>query len=436
MHPRLASIIRQYRSSEFLQNSAVMMTGTGISQAIPILAIPVLTRLYAPGEIGVLATFIALFSIISVVAGGRYEFGIIMPESDRKGRQLLYLSAALSVAAGLAMAVLVVLFGSHFVSAINSPALEPWLWLLPIAITAQGLFMAFSFGLNRNKQYRSIAIGNVTHTGSTAAIQIAGGMASWGIGGLVLGKVAGVALSALWLITSLFRKAPGFLIRESAGDISKTAREFSNYPKFNAPHALITSISSNMPVILFITYFSDAIAGFYAMAFRACYAPVQIVSAAVGQVFGKRLADKKHERANVRAYVIRFLWTMAGIGVLPFGVLFLAGPLVFGFILGAEWAVTGDYVRILTPYVYLLFMTQPLSYIPLLYEKQKKALSIYLFSLALRLAAIFAGIWLNSFMVSLALYSATGVLVLLYHIYWYLSLCETGSPIDATDVQD
>jgi lipopolysaccharide exporter len=427
MHPRLASLIRQYRNSEFLQNSAVMMTGTGISQAIPILVIPVLTRLYAPGEIGVLATFIALFSIISVIAGGRYEFGIIMPESERKGRQLLYLSSALSLATGLILCLLIILFGAQIVTLINAPALEPWLWLLPLAVTAHGLFMAFSFGLNRNKLYQPIAVGNVAHTGSTAAIQIIGGISSWGVGGLIAGKTAGVTISAFWLIISLVRKAPGFIKRESTFRLGETAREFSNYPKYNAPHALVTSISGHMPVILFITFFTDTITGFYAMAFRACYAPVQIITSSVGQVFGKRLADKKHEGANVRAYAIRFIWIMAGIGILPFGLLFIAGPQIFGFILGAEWSVTGDYVRILTPYVYLTFIIQPLSYIPLLYEQQKKAFIIYLFSLGLRLAAIFIGIWLDAFIVSLVLYSATGVLVLLYHLFWYVSLCETGS---------
>jgi len=430
MFPWLTSTLKRFRSSEFIRNSAVMMTGTGIAQIIPVLIIPVLTRLYAPGEIGILAAFVSLFTIFSVIAGGRYEFGIIMPESDRSGRNLLYISGTLSVLSGLILALIVLFFGGQVARAVNAPLLEPWLWLLPVTVTAQGLFMAFSFALNRNKQYRSIATGKITQTGSTAAVQILGGVSGWGVGGLIIGKAVGVIVSAGWLITALLRKAPRFLGRLKPGEWKKTAAEFKSYPKYNAPHALVTSISSNLPVILFITFYSDAIAGFYAMAFRASYAPVQIVSAAVGQVFGKRLADKKHEGANVRAYVLKVLLHFAAIGIVPFGLLFLAGPTVFGFILGADWAVTGDYVRILIPYVYLTFITQPLSYIPLLYERQKQAFILFLFSLLLRVIAIFTGIWLDMFLVSLILYSATGVVVLLYHIYWYLSLCDTGAAGD------
>ncbi|MDG5767481.1 oligosaccharide flippase family protein [Balneolales bacterium ANBcel1] len=427
MFPRLTSTLNRIRSSEFIRNSAVMMTGTGIAQIIPVLIIPVLTRLYAPGEIGILAAFVSLFTIFSVIAGGRYEFGIIMPESDRTGTNLLYLSGALSVLSGIVLALVVLFFGGQVARAVNAPLLEPWLWLLPVTVTAQGLFMAFSFALNRNKQYHSIAAGKVTQTGTTAAVQTLGGISGWGVGGLIIGKAVGVIISAGWLITALQRKVPRFLERVKPEELKKAAAEFISYPKYNAPHALVNSISSNLPVILFITFFSDAIAGFYAMAFRASYAPVQIVSAAVGQVFGKRLADKKHEQADVRSYVVKMLLLFAAIGIIPFGLLFLAGPAVFGYILGSEWAVTGDYVRILIPYVYLTFITQPLSYIPLLYERQKQAFILFLFSLLLRVLAIFSGIWLDMFLVSLALYSATGVVVLLYHIYWYLSLCDTDS---------
>ena len=430
MFPWLTSTLKRFRSSEFIRNSAVMMTGTGIAQIIPVLIIPVLTRLYAPGEIGILAAFISLFTIFSVIAGGRYEFGIIMPESDRSGRNLLYLSGTLSVISGLILAFLVVFFGGPVASAVNAPLLEPWLWLLPVTVTAQGLFMAFSFALNRNKQYRSIAAGKVSQTGTTAVVQTLGGISGWGVGGLIIGKAAGVIISAGWLISAMLRRAPRFLGRVKPDELKKTAAEFISYPKYNAPHALVTSISGNLPVILFITFFTDAIAGFYAMAFRASYAPVQIVSAAVGQVFGKRLAEKKHEGANVRAYVIKVLLHFAAIGIVPFGLLFLAGPAVFGFILGADWTVTGDYVRILIPYVYLTFITQPLSYIPLLYDRQKTAFILFLISVLVRILAIFTGIWLDLFMVSLILYSATGVLILLYHIYWYLSLCDTGATGD------
>ena len=427
MTSRIPAFIKKLKASDFVRNAVVMSAGSGISQFIPILVIPVLTRIYTPEEIGGLAAFIALFAIFSIVAGGRYEYAVIMPEDDRTGVRLLQIAMTLSILSGAILFVIVSLYGEPISRALGVPFLVPWLWLLPPAITAQGLFMTFSFGLNRAKSYRDISAGKVSQTGSTAIIQILTGLSGWGLAGLVIGKTAGVIISAFWLVARLIKKAPDFFVRERSHDLRSTAAEYSNYPKYNAPHAFTTNVSNNLPVILFVSFFTEAIAGFYAMAIRATLAPVQIISTATGQVLGKRLAEKKHSGDDLHAYVKKVILYFAMLGLVPFGLLFIAGPTFFGFILGSEWAITGVYARIIIPFVFLTFVTQPLSYIPLLFNQQKKAFGIYLVSLVLRMSGIFTGILMDSFYLSLALYSLTGVIVLLYHLYWYLSLCKTSS---------
>jgi len=425
MPARLKTVIEQFRQSDFIRHTMVMVTGTGVAQLLPVLIIPVLTRLYTPDEFGLFATFVSYFTILAIIAGARYEYAIIMPAEDRTASRLFQIAGGLSVLFGLLLFGVVFAFGTAFTDWMGVPSLSIWLWLLPLIVTAQGLFMTFSFGLNRMKAYHRIAQAKVSQSGVTAAIQILGGFWGAGLAGLIIGKVAGVCLSAFWLFASLFSKHPQFFRKESWSDLKKTAAEYKNYPKFNAPHALTNNVSNNIPVILFVTYFTETIAGLYAMAIRACYAPIQIISTAFGQVLGKKLAEIHNKNGDVRAYVKRVIGYLSLLGLIPFTLLFLAGPKVFGFILGSEWAATGDYVRILTPFVYLTFITQPLSYIPLLYDKQQKAMWIYFISLCLRLAGIFTGIWLASFYISLILYSATGVIVMLYIIYWYLAICKS-----------
>ena len=428
MASRLKSFYHRIRNSEFIGNVLVMITGTGIAQLIPVLIIPLLTRLYTPGEIGVLAAFVSLFTICSIIAGGRYEYAVILPEEDTQGTRLLQLASLLSLATGILLFIAVFLFGPQISHLLGIPAIAPWLWFLPLAVTAQGLFMTFSFGLNRNKKYRDIARGKVSQSGSTALIQVAGGVAGWGIAGLIIGKVSGILVSAFWLVMALYQKAPFHFRAQPWSELKKTAADYSNYPKFNAPHAFTNTLSNSMPVLLFVTFFTEIIAGFYAMAIRACYVPVQIVSLAFGQVLAKRLAELKQQNRDVYGFVKNTLGKTLAAGLIPFGLLFAAGPTVFGFILGPDWAVTGDYVRILTPYVYLTFASQPLSYIPLLYDEQKNALFLYIVSLLLRFAGIIAGIWADSFYLSLTLYSLTGVLTLIWHLYWYLALCRRHQP--------
>ena len=53
-----------------------------MAQAIPVLASPLLTRLYTPVDFGLLAVFVALVSSIAPAVCGRYELAMVLP-SDR-----------------------------------------------------------------------------------------------------------------------------------------------------------------------------------------------------------------------------------------------------------------------------------------------------------------------------------------------------------------
>ena len=281
-----------------------------------------------------------------------------------------------------------------------------------------------TFTLNRNKQYGKIGAGKIIHTGSTGLLQILAGYRAAGFTGLIFGKVAGVALSVLyvwWHTVDNFRNG----IREfSFLRIRQTAYKYRNYPFFNAPHALTTSVSSNLPVILFIAYFSEAIAGFFAMAIRACYMPIQIISIAYGQVLGKRLAEIKNDKLPIWSFVKKNAGYLFLIGLIPFGILFAVSPPLFSFVLGEEWVTTGEYIRIITPWVFLSFILNPLNYIPMIFNRQRKAFIIEVIYMILRLAAIITGAVAGSVALSLTLYTITGVAVLGYQFQWYRQLCK------------
>ncbi|WP_310441139.1 hypothetical protein [Sulfurimonas sp.] len=71
--------------SEFSRNVLTLMTGTTIAQAIPIAISPILTRIYTPEDFLVFALYMAIASILSVIATGRYEMAIMLPKYDKNG---------------------------------------------------------------------------------------------------------------------------------------------------------------------------------------------------------------------------------------------------------------------------------------------------------------------------------------------------------------
>lgn len=77
------------RKTTFKGDVLRLVSGTGLTQLIGVLAAPILTRLYAPEAFGVAALFASLTGIPGVLACMRYELSIVLPDNDREAANLL-----------------------------------------------------------------------------------------------------------------------------------------------------------------------------------------------------------------------------------------------------------------------------------------------------------------------------------------------------------
>ena len=69
-------------NSEYIRNTLTLVSGNTLAQLIPLLAEPVLTRLFPPEDFGLLALFISISSLFAIVATGRYELAVMLPSKD------------------------------------------------------------------------------------------------------------------------------------------------------------------------------------------------------------------------------------------------------------------------------------------------------------------------------------------------------------------
>ena len=87
------------------------MTGIAISQAIPIAISPILTRLFTPNDFGIFALYLSIVSIISIVATGRYELAVILPDNDKDAIHIVLLALFLIFFTAVVL-LLVILIGA------------------------------------------------------------------------------------------------------------------------------------------------------------------------------------------------------------------------------------------------------------------------------------------------------------------------------------
>ena len=81
----------------FLRGVTALGSGAAAAQIMPVLAAPLLSRLYLPEEFGIYSLFFAIVAPIAVFATARYEVAVQLPARDRDALRLIYLSLALAV---------------------------------------------------------------------------------------------------------------------------------------------------------------------------------------------------------------------------------------------------------------------------------------------------------------------------------------------------
>ena len=72
--------IKNLFKSEYLGNISIQVFGTGIAQVIPLLLMPILSRIYDKEAFAVYASFMAVIAVLSVATGARYQYAIVLPK--------------------------------------------------------------------------------------------------------------------------------------------------------------------------------------------------------------------------------------------------------------------------------------------------------------------------------------------------------------------
>lgn len=415
--------------SEFSRNVLTLMTGTTIAQAIPIAISPILTRIYTPENFGVFALFVAISTIISVIATGRYEMAIMLPSKESDAVNIVALSFLIAGFISLFFLFVIVFFNTELTKILNTPEISSWLYFIPLTIFLTGVYQSLNFWFNRKKMYQVLATNKVIQSSTSAGSHLGLGFSGFGIAGLIVGTIIGQLIATFLVAKKIFKNNPKILASVNIKKIIVLAKKYKNFPKFNTPHALMNSASSNMPVFIISYFFNNASTGFFALASRVLLAPMGLFTYSFGQVFLQRLTYNKNKKENEEQFFNNTLFKLLGYSFFPFLLFFIFSPSIFGLIFGKNWIVAGEYAQILVPMLYLTFTGSILSNVVIVYNQQKKALNIEFLNISMKFFSLLIGGIVESIELGLVLYTFSGVCITMYRLFWYRSIIKGRNEI-------
>lgn len=347
------------------------MSGKSLAAIIALATVPIIARLFSPADFGAAAIFLSTVGIASTVATLRYGRAIVLPKFELTATRLFGFSHRVSIAYSLLTLLLIFLLDK---TGINVRALElvgDWKWVIPVGVWLTAVVGIQDSWITRNKAFpvlsTSLVVGNSTSSGVRIGLGVLQGST---VSGLIIGELLG-KIGRLAVQYKICKKSVSAIFdRQTWKYTIPLARQYSDFPLFNAPAGLIFTLGQNLPVLLFGTMFGPAVAGFYAMANRISRVPMTIVATSMRRVFLQKAADiTNRKRSLLKAFALSTI-TLALIGLVPFLVIYRNGQQVLVWLLGADWEEAGRYLQVIAPWLLSIWLTVPCNPIFVVLRKQ------------------------------------------------------------------
>jgi O-antigen/teichoic acid export membrane protein len=421
-------MLRQFTTiSDFTRNVLTLITGTSLAQAIPIAISPILTRLYTPAEFGIFALYMSIASLVSIVATARYELAIVVPRNEADAVNILSLSLVIAILVSIICVIIVLLFNKTIARSLGNPEIENWLYFIPLTVLLTGINQSFSLWFNRKKRYKGLAISRVSGRGISAASNVGMGYGGVGASGLIIGGLFGLFSANIFLGIRLLKEDRSKFEAVTRHIMVALARKYSSFLKFNAAQAFTDMIRENGITILIQAFFSSSILGFYFLAVRIVKNPLTIIGSSISQVFYREIAERTNSKTPLYPILKSILVKLLLISTPIFGGLYWAAPILFGFIFGESWTMSGKFVQALIPWFFMNFIISPVTTVPIVLNRQGTFLIIGVIYAAITLMSIYT-LWKLNFD-AITLISILSVILSLYMLLtlvWIVKISREG----------
>lgn len=408
----------------FLRSVGVLVGGTAFAQAIMVLALPIITRLYTPSDFSVLAVFAGLVSIISVAACLRFDVAIPIPQQDNDAANVLGLALLCTLVVSFILAICVLFIPVWAVIWLNQPNLEPYLWLLPIAVMLSSAYSALQFWFVRKKNFATIAKTRIAQSCAGASTQIGFGWVNFAPLGLILGQILNNSIACIGLGYQCVKTEKTILSTINLQGMRAVFSDYHRFPKYSTLEALSNSAGLQVPIIMIAAFATGPEAGYLALAMYAMQAPMGLIGTAVSQVYLSRAPDE-HRAERLGAFTTTVFGGLIKTGVGPLIFAGVIAPDLFAMIFGAEWRRAGVLVAWMTPCFIMQFLAAPVSMALHVTNNQKAALTLQLLGLILRTGAVYGMSTLSVSFIS-ETYAFSGFVF--YLVYILVVLQTVGAP--------
>lgn len=380
--------------------------GALVAQLIPVIASLVLARLYSTEQFGDWGVFLSYSGILSILVMGQYEMAIVRPHRECDAEAVVRLCFILGI---LFTLIVYAVFAVSDIAGLAYFKSLPFGYILPLYVFLFGMLQVYLHYANRKENYQVIASSGVVRNAFQAVTRISLGFFK-SFYGLIHGAFTGLAVSIAYseLRIPVRRILFGGY---NWGSIRRVAARYRYFPMFLLPSSLLNALSTNLPVLILVSYFPKEYIGYFSMTISLLFLPVQLICNAMSKVFYKKSSMKDND-AEVRKLSYNLFKVSFLLGLVINIVLILFGDSLFALVLGEKWRTSGIYSMLLSPWILMTLCFSPLSVIFDSRDRQSVEfglnVALFLFRISL---IVYGGKVLNDMEATVFLYGLCGFVI-------------------------
>lgn len=332
----------------FLKRVTVLAGGTAMGQVLIVASSPLLTRLYGPPDLGLLAVYTAVISVPAAVTALRYDMGIPLPPDDRTAANLLGLAVATSFVVSVGIGAMLWLAGEAVARCFQVEIARSQAWLFGAGLLGVGAYQALSMWAVRKQAFAAIARTRWNQSVALVVGQLGFGAAGIGGIGLLFADLIGRFTGIGTLAALAWRGNPQAMRAVRLGEMRAAASRYRRFPLYSSSAAVINSLHVAVAPLLLAALYGASVAGWFALAQRVVGTPLTLVTTSVGQVYTGASAEAAHRTPE---RLPGLLWkVIRGMSVVavPYaiGIALVARALVV-VVFGQEWETAGVYMQVM-----------------------------------------------------------------------------------------
>lgn len=413
--------LRDIISSKQVQNVGKLLSANVVAQVIGLVVYPILSRMYAPEDFGLLNLFLSIGNVLVVLSLVDYYYAIVLPKQERHAVALVHVSS-LALLITVAVVAVSVLLASPISAVFKSPDLAQYYWLMPIYVLSMGAWNILNYWYIRQKQFGQISHYLMSQSALSAGGKIGMGYAGVLQGGMIYAVVIAPLLSLLTRIMHNGKNCLQPLLHISKADMLEQSKQYRNFPCFVLPRSFLNVLAGQLPILLLTPFFGAKYVGLLSMALLLGYTPIGTITRAIYQVLYQHTTERVHAAQRIGGIFWRFI-VWSSVVVLPlFGGLFFVLPDLTSWLLGEEWRVVGTYIRYMLPWLYLSLLTGSTCYLSDVFMKQRIGLFFEILLAVCRVAGLCIGITTKDFATAIAAYSICTAIAVLAQLVWLATL--------------